>query len=143
LRQVRAQAEHQQAAENLIEDYAQAVQLRDEAAQRNDASSWHHFDSECESLEESWARYYQPVQRQPQADPRMVGYLARKKTFLDRHGAAAANAMNLAHDYATRARTGSANPSHTGMGLQPGSPQYFRAMDDLCVFQRKAATDSN
>jgi hypothetical protein len=131
LRQVRAQAEHQQATQNLIEDYSEAVRLRDEAAERDDAASWHHFDSECESLEDSWARYYAPVQRQPQVDPRMAGYFKRKKTFLDRHGNAAANAMDMAHQYATRPRTGSANPGNTGMGLQPGTPQYFKAMDDL------------
>jgi hypothetical protein len=61
----------------------------------------------------------------------MAGYFRRKKTFLDRHGNAAANAMDMAHQYATRARTGSANPAQTGMGLRPGTPQYFKAMDDL------------
>jgi hypothetical protein len=131
LRQVRAQAEHQQAAENLIEDYAVAVQLRDEAAQRGDAAMWHSYDSEAEAYERDWARYYAPVPQQQQVDPRMAGYFRRKKTFLDRHGNAAANAMDQAHQYATRPRTGSNNPAQTGMGLQAGSPSYFKAMDDL------------
>ena len=131
LRQVRAQAEHQQAAENLIEDYAVAVQLRDEAAQRGDAAMWHSYDSEAEAYEQDWARYYAPVPQKPQVDPRMAGYFKRKKVFLDRHGTAAANAMDQAHQYATRPRTGSANPAQTGMGLRPGTPQYFKAMDDL------------
>jgi hypothetical protein len=131
LRRVRAEAEHQQAAQNLIEDYAVAVQLRDEAAERGDAQMWHSYDSEAEAYERDWARYYAPVQQKPQVDPRMAGYFKRKKTFLDRHGTAAANAMDMAHQYATRPRTGSANPAQTGMGLQPGTPQYFKAMDDL------------
>jgi len=131
LRRERAIAEHQQATQNLIEDYAEAVRLRDEAAERNDAASWHHFDSEAESLEDSWARYYAPRPQQPQVDPRMAGYFNRKSAFLNRHGDAAARAMDMAHQYATRARTGSANPAQTGMGLTPGTPAYFRGMDDL------------
>jgi hypothetical protein len=131
LRQVRAQAEHQQAAENLIEDYAVAVQLRDEAAQRGDAAMWHSYDSEAEAYEKDWARYYAPVPQQPQIHPKLAHYLNRKKVFLDRHGQAAAAAMDQAHLYATRPRTGSNNPANTGMGLVAGSDAYFRAIDSL------------
>jgi hypothetical protein len=131
LRQARAQAEHQQGAEETVAAYQEAVALREAAAERGDVSAWHIHDSDCETLEHDWSRWYQPRPQQPQVDPRMAGYFKRKKTFLDRHGTAAANAMDLAHQYATRPRTGSNNPAQTGMGLTPGTDQYFRAMDDL------------
>jgi hypothetical protein len=131
LRQQRAIAEHQAQAEELVETYQESLQLREEAARRGDAAAWHIHDSCCETLESDWDRYYRPRPQQQPVDSRMAGYFRRKKTFLDRHGNAAANAMDLAHQYATRARTGSANPAQTGMGLTPGTPQYFRAMDDL------------
>jgi hypothetical protein len=131
LRQQRAIAEHQAQAEELVETYQESLQLREEAAQRGDAAAWHIHDSACETLEGDWARYYAPRPQQQPVDPKMLGYLRSKKVFLERHGAAAANAMDMAHQYATRARTGSNNPAHTGMGLRPGTPQYFKAMDDL------------
>jgi hypothetical protein len=131
LRRQRAIAEHQAQAEELVETYQESLQLREEAAQRGDAAAWHIHDSACETLEGDWARYYAPRPQQQPVDPRMAGYFKRKKTFLDRHGTAAANAMDMAHQYATRPRTGSANPAATGMGLTPGTPQYFKAMDDL------------
>ncbi len=131
LRQQRAIVEHRQQAEELVQNYQQSLELREEAAQRGDAAAWHIHDADCETLEHDWSRYYQPRPQQPQVDPRIAGYIARKKTFLDRHGNAAAAAMDEAHRYATRPRTGSNNPAQTGMGLQPGTPQYFKAMDDL------------
>jgi hypothetical protein len=131
LRQARAQAEHAQQAEELVANYQESLEFREEAAQRGDAAAWHIHDADCETLEHDWDRYYRPRPQQQPVDPRMAGYFRRKKTFLDRHGDAAANAMDMAHRYATRPRTGSANPAQTGMGLQPGTPQYFKAMDDL------------
>src|SRR4051812_40202356 len=132
LRQQRAIVEHQQQAEELVQTYQESLQLREEAAQRGDAASWHIHDSDCETLEGDWARYYAPRPQQQQVDPRMAGYFKRKKTFLDRHGDAGARAMDLAHQYASRPRNPSAqHASQTGMGLQPGSPAYFKAMDDL------------
>ena len=131
LRQQRAIAEHQAQAEELVATYQESMELREEAAQRGDAAAWHIHDSACETLEHDWDRYYRPRPQQQPVDPRMAGYFKRKKTFLDRHGNAAANAMDMAHQYATRPRTGSANPGNTGMGLQAGTPQYFKAMDDL------------
>ena len=75
--------------------------------------------------------YYAPRQ-QPQADPRAVAYLNRKKVFVDRHGQAAIDALGRAHQYATTPRNPSTNnPNNTGMGLRGGSPAYFKAMDDL------------
>ena len=133
LRQQRAQLPNtRQQAEELVANYQESLELREEAAQRGDAAAWHIHDADCETLEHDWDRYYQPRPQQQPVDPRMAGYFKRKKTFFDRHGNAAANAMDMAHQYATRPRTGSATtPRNTGMGLQPGTPQYFKAMDDL------------
>ena len=129
LRQQRAQYERAETTKQIQEDYAQAKYMRDEALQRGDPADWHEFDRECEALEQTWARYYAP---QPQADPRAVAYLNRKKVFVDRHGQAAIDALGRAHQYATAPRNPSTNnPNNTGMGLRGGSPAYFKAMDDL------------
>ena len=93
------------------------LELREEAAQRGDAAAWHIHDCDCETFEHDWDRYYRPRPQQQQVDPRMAGYFKRKKTFLDRHGNAAANAMDMAHQYATRPRTGSTNPAQYWNGL--------------------------
>ena len=138
LRQQRAQYDYAVQAENIKQDYAEAARLRDEAARRGDADSWHNYDRDCETLENDWARYFAPTQQQPQVDPRLTAYANRKKVFLDRHGMAAVQAMDLAHAYATRPRNPSTNnPGATGMGLQPGSPAYFKAIDDLLEMYAK------
>ena len=87
------------------QDYAEAARLRDEAAQRGDADAWHNYDRDCETLENDWARYFAPAPQQPQVDPRLTAYANRKKVFLDRHGMAAVQAMDMAHAYATRPET--------------------------------------
>jgi hypothetical protein len=135
LRAQRAQIEHAESAKQICEDYARAKYLRDEAAQRQDADDWHEWDRECESLERTWAMYYKP---QEVADPRAVAFLAKKSRFIDTYGDRAIQAIGLAHSYATRARNPAAhNPAHSGMGLQPFSPQYFTAIEDLLELYAK------
>jgi hypothetical protein len=73
-----------------------------------------------------------------QWDPRAVDFLQKNRAFRERHGAAADQAILLAHQYATRPRNPStSNPALNGMGLTPNTPQYFQAVRDLLTMYAK------
>ena len=140
MRQERRQRERMNQLENIQIDYREAVRERDEAARRGDAESFEMHDDDCERLEADW-RHLNP-QRPPQADPRMVEFVKRRGPFVERHGQAAIQAMDMAHRYATAPRNPHASPAsirngQSGMGLQPNTPQYFQAMDSLLTMYAK------
>src|SRR5262245_47755775 len=63
MRQERAQREFNQELEHIQENYREAVQDRDAAAQAGDREEWDFADARCVDLEQAWA------QRVPQDDP--------------------------------------------------------------------------
>src|SRR5262249_50041924 len=127
--QWRAQRQQQQINDRLQQiqtEYREVQRERDEAIANNDMETAEYRDIDCKQLEDEWNHYNPPQQ---QADPRMVEFVRRRKGFVDRHGQAAINAMDLAHQYATRPRNpNTTNPAATGMGLRPGTQQYFDAI---------------
>src|SRR5262249_48909983 len=97
-------------------------------------------DDQCQYLEQEYAQLVGP--QQPQADPRMVEFVRRRQPFVERHGQAAYQAMDMAHQYATRPRNPHPTPQavaagNHGMGLTPGTQQYFDAMDSLLTMYSK------
>jgi len=135
MRQERAQREHLNRLENIQVDYREAARERDEAAARGDLDEFEMRDTDCEELEKSWAYLNPPRQ---QWDPRAVDFLQKNRAFRERHGAAADQAILLAHQYATRPRNPNAtNPAQTGMGLTPNTPAYFAAIKDLLTMYSK------
>src|SRR5262245_56080620 len=136
LRQQRAQQEAADRVEQLKEDYRSNVEMRNEAAQRNDHEDWHYWDKECQENEREWLAYFPP--QRPQQDPRWVNFALRNKQFWDRYGQRADHVVKLAHQYLTRPRIPrETNPARTGMGLQPYSPQYFDNMKSLLEMHGK------
>jgi hypothetical protein len=127
IRHERTQREVQQRIGDIQRDHADVVQQRDASA---DEDSWHYWDRQAQELETNYLQLQPP--EQPQADPRLVDFVQRNKSFFDRHGARAYQAADLAHQYITRARDPHAtNPAHTGMGIDVDSPEYIDRMKDL------------
>src|SRR5262252_9253518 len=101
MRQERSQREHLNRLQNIQTDYREAVRERDEAAARGDMDEFEMRDNDCERLEADW-RHLNP-QRPPAANPRMVEFVKRRGPFVERHGQAAIQAMDMAHRYCTAA----------------------------------------
>src|SRR5438034_8263722 len=99
MRQERSQRERLNQLENIQIDYREAVRERDEAAARGDLETFELRDTDAQQLEESWAALNP---QQQQADPRQVEFVRRNAAFIERHGQAAIQALDLAHNYATR-----------------------------------------
>ena len=95
MRQERRQRERLNQLETIQVDYRDNVQLRDAAAARGDWDEFELRDNDCERLEADW-RHLNP-QRPPAADPRMVEFVRRRGPFVERHGQAAIQAMDMAH----------------------------------------------
>src|SRR5262245_8819690 len=139
----RAQRRQQEANSRLNElrqEHAEAVRERDTAIANNEMELAASADDQAQYLENEYAQLVGP--QRPQADPRMVEFVRRRQPFVDRHGQAAYQVMDMAHRYATTPRDPNANPStvaagRSGMGLQPGTPQYFDAMDSLLTMYSK------
>ena len=135
-RQQRRQAEAQARVNELRQEHTQAIRERDQAIADNDLELAASADDQCQYLENEYRQLVGP--QQPQVDPRMAEFVRRRTPFVERHGQAAYQAMDLAHQYATRPRNPNTNnPAHTGMGLRAGTQQYFNAMDDLLTMYAK------
>lgn len=93
---------------------------------------WHYYDAEVQRCEANIQKLSPPRQ----ADPRMVEFIRRRQPFVQRHGQAAMQAVDMAHRYATAPRNPNPTPESVGagmhgMGLQPGTQAYFNAMENL------------
>jgi len=138
----RAQRQQQQVNDRLQQirsEHAQAVRERDVAIPENRMEDAELRDMDCQQLEQEWHQYNPPRQ---QADPRMVEFVRRRQPFVDRHGQAAYQAMDMAHRYATAPRdpnatAASVGAGRSGMGLTPNTPAYFQAMDSLLTMYAK------
>jgi len=140
MRQERAQRERLNQLEYTQAEYREAVRERNAAAARGDWQEFELRDNDCIMHEQQWQSLNPP--RPPQMDPRAVEWLNRRKAFRERHGQAADQAIQMAHNYATAPRT--ANPTAAsvgagqhGMGLTPNTPQYFEAIDNLLTMYAK------
>src|SRR5215467_3704800 len=135
-RQQRRQAEAQARVNELRQEHTQAIRERDFAVANNDYESAASADDQAQYLENEFRQLVGP--QQPQIDPRMAEFVRQRTPFVERHGQAAYQAMDMAHQYATRPRNPNTNnPAHTGMGLTPGTQAYFDAMDGLLTMYAK------
>lgn len=127
MRHERTQREIAYRVEDIKRDYADVVQQRDAYDPNTERESWDFYDRQAQELESNFLQLQPP--EQPRADPRMLDFVQRNKSFFDKHGARAYQAADAAHQYITRARDPHAtNPLHTGMGLDTSSPEYFEHM---------------
>jgi len=134
-RQQRAQQQIADRVNQIRQEHTQVIRERDQAIADNDMETAELRDMDCQQLEQEFAQYNPPRQ---QVDPRMQEFVRRRTPFVERHGQAAYEAMDMAHQYATRPRNPNTNnPAHTGMGLKAGTQQYFNAMDDLLTLYAK------
>jgi hypothetical protein len=129
-RQQRRQAEAQSRLDELRQEHAQAARERDTAIANNDLELAGSADDQCQYLENEYVQLVGPPR--PQWDPRTLEFLQKNRAFRERHGAAADQALLLAHQYAVRPRNPNAsNPAQAGMGLTPNTLAYFQAVRDL------------
>jgi len=134
-RQQRAQQQIADRCNQIRQEHAQVARERDQAIANNDLETAEYRDMDCQQLEQEYAHYNPPQQ---QIDPRIQEFVRRRTPFVERHGQAAYQAMDMAHNYATRPRNPNTNnPAATGMGLTPGTQQYFDAMDSLLTMYSK------
>src|SRR5215467_4636603 len=114
-RQQRRQAEAQARVNELRQEHNQALRERDQAIADNDLELAASADDQCQYLENE---YRQLVPQQPQVDPRMAEFVRRRTPFVERHGQAAYQAMDMAHRYATAPHDPNANPSTVAAGTR-------------------------
>jgi len=139
-RQQRRQAEAQSRVNELRQEHTRAIQERDQAIANNDLAEAAAADDQCQYLENEYRQLVGP--QRPQVDPRMAEFVRRRTPFVERHGQAAYQAMDMAHRYATAPRNPNPTPQaaatgNHGMGLTPGTQQYFDAMDSLLTMYAK------
>ena len=139
-RQQRRQAEAQSRVNELRQEHTQAIRERDQAIADNDLELAASADDQVQYLENEYRQIVGP--QQPQADPRMVEFVRRRTPFVERHGQAAYQAMDMAHRYATAPRdpnttAASVGAGRSGMGLRAGTQEYFDAMDSLLTLYAK------
>jgi hypothetical protein len=126
----RKQAQIADRLEQIQQEHAQAARERDVAIANNDLEEAELRDMDVEQLEQEYQQIVGP--QRPQMHPASVEFLQKNRAFRERHGAAADQAILMAHNYATRPRNPTTNnPAYTGMGLTPNTPQYFQAVRDL------------
>jgi hypothetical protein len=120
----------------IADEYRQATRERDAALNSGDAETAAFADDDCVQLEKEYLQYCPP--QQPQWHPKDLEFLHKKQAFRERHGAAADNAIRMAHEYVTRPRLENPGPnSGSGMGLRPNTPAYYKRMDDLLEMYSK------
>src|SRR5262245_40309441 len=135
-RQQRQAQELNNTLERIKSDHAQAVRDRDTAIANNDMEPAGFDDHDAARVGAEWRQDVPPPP--PQFPQQMIEFTKRRQRFVERHGQAAIAAMDMAHNYATRPRNPNAtNPAHTGMGLVPNTPAYYKAMDDLLTMYAK------
>src|SRR5262249_23302324 len=118
----------------------QALRERDHAIASNDLELAASCDDQCQYLENEYRQLVGP--QRPQVDPRMAEFVRRRTPFVERHGQAAYQAMDMAHRYATaphdpNANTATVAAGRSGMGLKAGTQAYFDAMDNLLTMYAK------
>jgi hypothetical protein len=122
----------------LRDEVLEAERLASEASAAGDMDSALSYAEWANTAEQQYvAAASQLPQQQQQADPRLVEFVQKNQSFFNKYGAAGVQGFDLAHQYATRPRTGSNNPSQHGMGLTFGTPEYFSAVKDLMVMYGK------
>ena len=131
MRQERAQRENNNQLQEIRQNYQEAVQGRDEAARRGDRDEFESFDDWAADLEKAWQQLNPP---QSPYSPQDIAFLNRKKAFRERYGQAADALIARAHQQAVMPRnrnaTSQTHPDTYGSGLKPGTPAYFKAIED-------------
>jgi hypothetical protein len=102
----RKQAQIADRLEQIQQEHAQAARERDVAIANNDLEEAELRDMDVEQLEQEYQQIVGP--QRPQMHPASVEFLQKNRAFRERHGAAADQAILMAHNYATRPR----NPDH-------------------------------
>src|SRR5262245_1270013 len=137
----------QKEQEEYAADYNQAIygreeslrarqEIESEAARTTDPNEqaelvdqWHYHDAEVQRCEQQIRELTPP----PQADPRMVEFTRRISPWIEKHGTAGIQKLEMLHNYATRPRHPYADPQKVangthGAGLRPGTRAYFDFM---------------
>jgi hypothetical protein len=127
---------------DIAEEIREAELARNDAFVQQDEDTADHWDLTARRLYAELQDYI--PRQQPQLHPKDVEFLNKKRAFRERHGAAADEAIQQAHQYVTRPRLPHANintvDSH-GMGIRPNTPAYYKRMNDLLDLYAKEQAD--
>jgi hypothetical protein len=127
----------QEQARSAREAVWESVLLASEAEMSGDRDTAIYYADQANQQEQEFLAVAAHLPQQQQVDPRLAQFAAQNQAFFHKYGNAGIQGFDLAHQYATRPKTGSPNPSQTGMGLTFGTPEYFSAVKDLMVMYGK------
>jgi hypothetical protein len=116
----------------LRDEVLEAERLASEASAAGDRDTALSYAEWANTAEQNYIAAASQLPPQPQQiDPTVAEFAQQYRPWIEKHGQRAIEGLSLAHNYAIRPRTGSANPAMNGMGLQYGSEQYKSAIKDL------------
>ena len=130
-RMQRKQAQIADRVEQIKSEYAEVSRERDQALANGDTETAEWRDMDAERLEQEWQQYCPPQSPFSQQD---IQYLQKKRAFREKYGPAADAVIARAHRQAVMPRnphaTSLTNPDTYGSGLRPGTPAYYKAVDN-------------
>jgi hypothetical protein len=136
MRQARQSRELADKLQQIRADHESNLELREQAYTEGDQGAWDYHDSQCQELEENYARLAPP--QQPQLPLSVVEFINEYPAFFNKYGQQAWVALDTAYGYATRPfNPQSQNLAHTGMGIHPDSPEFKGALTDLFTMYSK------
>jgi hypothetical protein len=129
---VRQMENVQEEVRRLRDEVYEAERLASEASAGGDRDTALYYAEMANTAEQQYIAAASQLPQMPQQpDATVTEFAQQYRPWLEKHGQRAIDVLTVAHGYATRPRTGSANPASTGMGLAYGSEQYKTAMKDL------------
>jgi hypothetical protein len=130
-RMQRKQAEISDRVEQIRQEHAEASRERDTLLANGNVEEAEWRDKDCEQLEAEYQQYVPPRSPFSQQD---IAYLQKKTAFREKYGPAADAVIARAHRQAVMPRnphaTSATHPDTYGSGLRPGTPAYYRAVDN-------------
>jgi hypothetical protein len=138
MRMERKAAEARDQYQQLVEQYNQAVEARDNESLQilskgGDRSEYDYWDQQVEEAEQGLRPYVQA--QQPRVDPRLADWARRHPAFFERYGQRAIAAVDDALGYIYRPRNETTNnPALRGMGKDPRqgfTPEIEKHLDDV------------
>jgi hypothetical protein len=137
-RMQRRQAEISDRVEQIRQEHAEVSRERDTALANGDVETAEWRDKDCEQLEAEYQQYVPPRSPFSQQD---IAFLQKKTAYREKYGPAADALIARAHRQAVMPRnphaTSATNPDTYGSGLRPGTPAYYKAVDNYLELYAK------
>jgi len=130
---IRQQNQLVREAEALYQEVQENEKAATDALAQGDTETANYYVEQLTEKEQELAHVAERLPPpQPQMSQHDINFLQRKQNFRERYGQAADNTIALAHRRAVLPRnpnaTSSTHPLTYGHGTQPGTPAYYRAV---------------